>query len=395
MRVFVFDLMPYKENLDYLKGDARELPWPLSKQHFKPEVAAATYAEHLECWDELEPLGYDGIGINEHHTSPYGLMSSPNLMAAAVAQRTTRLQILVLGNLLPIHDPLRLAEELAMLDCMSQGRIISGFARGIPRELEVFGVPLSESRARFEEAWEVIRGAWTEDVFDHEGRFWSYHDVAIWPRPLQQPHPPVWIPITSSRESIEWAARHNLPIIPGAMGGLQEDIVRHYEDHLERNGHRRSPDHLVVTADAHVASSTEEAVNELAPYRLYFSRTLFSHGNITEANLQQQAGYLSSSAFDYVRPENLHLAARAREDYRDLTLADIERQAERAPWGPPDEVARKIIAAADRVGANTVLVSLNRGAVPKEMFLEQIRRFGREVLPALRAHEPERSSSPA
>lgn len=395
MRVFVFDLMPYKENLEHVKGDARELPWPLSKRHFKPEAAAATYAEHLECWDELEPLGYDGLGVNEHHTSPYGLMNSPNLIAAAVAQRTTKLKILLLGNLLPIHDPLRLAEELAMLDCLSQGRIISGFARGIPRELEVFGVPLPEARARFEEAFEVIRGAWTEEVFDFEGRFWSYHDVALWPRPLQQPHPPVWIPITSSRESIEWAAGHDLPIIPGAMGGLQQDIVRHYEEHLERHGHHRTPDHVIVTADAHVASSTEEAVSELAPYRLYFSRTLFSHGNITEANLQQQAGYLSSTAFDYVRPENMPLVARAREDYRDLTLADIERQAERAPWGPPEVVAQRIIAAADRVGANTVLVSLNRGGTPKEMFLEQIRRFGAEVLPALHAHQPELSSNPA
>jgi alkanesulfonate monooxygenase SsuD/methylene tetrahydromethanopterin reductase-like flavin-dependent oxidoreductase (luciferase family) len=179
------------------------------------------------------------------------------------------------------------------------------------------------------------------------------------------------------------------------MGGLQEDIVRHYEDHLQRHGYRRSPDHVIVTADAHVASSTEEAVKELAPYRLYFSRTLFSHGNITEANLQQQAGYLSSTAFDYVRPENMPLVARAREDYRDLTLADIERQAERAPWGTPAVVAQRIIAAADRVGANTVLVSLNRGGTPKEMFLEQIRRFGREVLPALHAHQPQLSSSPA
>ena len=109
-------------------------------------------------------------------------MNSPNLLAAAAAQRTRRLKLLVYGNLLPLHDPLRLAEELAMLDCMSNGRIVSGFARGIPREHNVYGVPLADSRARFEEAWEIIHRAWTEEVFSYEGRFWSYRDVAIWPR---------------------------------------------------------------------------------------------------------------------------------------------------------------------------------------------------------------------
>ena len=88
-------------------------------------------------------LGYDGVGFNEHHCSPYGLMNSPNLMAAAAAQRTKKLKLLIYGNLLPLHEPLRLAEELAMLDCLSNGRLISGFARGIPREYQVHNVPLT------------------------------------------------------------------------------------------------------------------------------------------------------------------------------------------------------------------------------------------------------------
>jgi alkanesulfonate monooxygenase SsuD/methylene tetrahydromethanopterin reductase-like flavin-dependent oxidoreductase (luciferase family) len=79
----------------------------------------------------------------------------------------------------------------------------------------VHNVPLAESRARFEEAYEIITRAWTEEVFSYEGRFWSYHDVALWPRPVQQPHPPIWMPIVGSQESIEFAARHNIPITPG------------------------------------------------------------------------------------------------------------------------------------------------------------------------------------
>src|SRR6478752_10746493 len=215
MQVFVFDLLPYGGYLDDLEH-GKALPYPLGKDYFDSAVAVKTYAEHLEAWEALDRLGYDGVGFNEHHTSPYGLMNSPNVMAAAASQRTKRLKLLIYGNLLPIHDPLRLAEELSMIDCLSNGRLISGFARGIPREHVVYGVNQTESRARFEEAVGIIRGLWTEEVYSHEGKFWSYKDVAIWPRPVQQPHPPVWIPVTSSKETIEFAARNNLPITPGA-----------------------------------------------------------------------------------------------------------------------------------------------------------------------------------
>ena len=126
MKVFVFDLLAYGEQLDHLKV-GNELPYPLSSRHFRPDVAVRTYAEHLDAWEEIDRLGYDGLGFNEHHCSPYGLMNSPNLMAASAAQRTKRVKLLIYGNLLPLHEPLRLAEELAMLDCLSDGRLISGF----------------------------------------------------------------------------------------------------------------------------------------------------------------------------------------------------------------------------------------------------------------------------
>jgi alkanesulfonate monooxygenase SsuD/methylene tetrahydromethanopterin reductase-like flavin-dependent oxidoreductase (luciferase family) len=132
MKVFVFDLLAYGENIDHIK-QGLELPYPLSQKHFKADVAVRTYGEHLAAWEELDRLGYDGVGFNEHHCSPYGLMNSPNLMASAAAQRTKKLKLLIYGNLLPLHEPLRLAEELAMLDCLSEGRIISGFARAASR----------------------------------------------------------------------------------------------------------------------------------------------------------------------------------------------------------------------------------------------------------------------
>ena len=392
MKVFVFDLLPYAEHLDHLK-QGKELPYPLPRRHFKPEVAVRTYEEHLTAWEEMDRLGFDGVGFNEHHTSPYGLMNSPNLMAASAAQRTRRIKLLIYGNLLPLHDPLRLAEELAMLDCLSNGRIVSGFARGIPREHNVYRVPLRDSRARFEEAWEIVRRAWTEEVFSYTGRFWSYDNVAIWPRPVQQPHPPVWVPVTGSKETIEWAGRYNVPITPGLVPtrGLREDIIRHYARCLAQHSHRLTPDHLIIQASVYVADSKAQAVKEAGPYTLYFNQTLFSHGNISEASLQRDAGYLSAGSFDYVRPENLAAVSGARERFRDMTLADVERDAEQMPWGTPDEVVERITAAADHAGANTVLINVNRGAMPQEMFMHQIQRIGSKVLPALQAHQVTRT----
>ena len=391
MKVFVFDLLAYGEQLDHLKNGGTELPYPLGKRHFKPEVAVRTYAEHLDAWEELDKLGYDGVGFNEHHCSPYGLMNSPNLMAASAAQRTRRLKLLIYGNLLPLHEPLRLAEELAMLDCLSKGRLISGFARGIPREYQVHNVPLADSRARFEEAYDIVTRAWTEDVFSYEGRFWSYKDVAIWPRPVQKPHPPVMIPIVGSKESIEFAGRHDIPITPGlAGGGLRGDIIRHYARSLAAAGHRVTPNHLSLALNAYVADSKAQAVREVAPYHLYFNRTLFSHGSFTETARQREAGYVSPTSTDYVRPENQRAAAMAREDFRNMTMEDIERMAETMPWGTPKEVVERIIAQAESAGANMVQIGFNRGAMPQDMFLEQIRRFARDCLPALQAHEVKR-----
>src|ERR1700712_1030069 len=299
MKVFVFDLLAYGEQLDHLKT-GNELPYPLAGQHFKPEVAVRTYAEHLDAWELIDQLGYDGLGFNEHHCSPYGLMNSPNLMAASAAQRTKRVRLLIYGNLLPLHEPLRLAEELAMLDCLSNGRLISGFARGIPREYNVHNVPQSESRARFEEAYEIIMQAWTEDVFSHEGRFWSYHDVALWPRPVQQPAPPVWTPITSSKESIEWAAAHDVPITPGlGSRSAREDIIRYYAQCLARAGHRMTPDHLTISMEAYVADSKAQAVAEYGPHHLYFNRVLYSHGNTTELAINKRSGYVSESSASF------------------------------------------------------------------------------------------------
>src|SRR5262249_55441047 len=225
-------------------------------------------------------LEFRRVLFRSYHVTPYGLMNSPNLLAASIAQRTSKLKLLMYGNLLPIHDPLRLAEEIAMLDCLSNGRIICGVARGAPREYKVFNIPLDESRARFDEAYEIMRRAWSEESFSFEGKFHQYKNIALWPRPVQNPMP-VWVPVSRSRDSIEWAAANNIPITPGAMGGPSRmDTIRYYAECQRKHGREITPKHLNIQIDAYVADTREQAIAEYGPYVAYFHNVLFNFDHV-------------------------------------------------------------------------------------------------------------------
>ncbi len=230
MQVFVFDWLPYGENLDKFRVNG-EMP-RLGREHFDPQVAVDTYSQPLEAWVELERHGFDGIGINEHHGTPFGLGNSPNLIAAAIARMTQKLKILVYANLLPIHEPLRLAEELAMLDCLSNGRLIAGVARGAPREYRIFNVPhVRVARA--------VRGSVRGHPSRVDGRALSRStgsSTSTRTCPSGRARCSSRIRrygcrSPSSRETIEWAAANDIAITPGVFPGRCAKI---------RSGHMRA-----------------------------------------------------------------------------------------------------------------------------------------------------------
>jgi len=392
VKVYLMDLLPYAEHFDEFKP-GRSMPYPLPGRYHDPKVSARTYAEHFALWNEMEDLGFDGVGLNEHHTTPHGLMVSPNMAAIAAARTTKKLKFFMLGNLLPLHNPLRIAEELAMVDCVSEGRIMSGFARGVPREYRVYDVKMGESRARFDEALEIILKAWTEDTFSFEGKFWQYKDISIWPRPFQQPHPPVWIPFTGSKETIELAGRHNFSaVIPAGHAGVTADIVNHYASRLAAYGHSVQPDQICMFTDAYVAADAQAALDEYLPYYLYFVQTLWHHGSEAPNSELGKAGYVASSSYDYIREENRPFAEMDRAKIRLTNAEDVAKRVDSGAlaFGSPKEVAERLIHKAEQMGANQMLLNVNLGALPFDLFQEQIRRFGREVLPILQAHEVKR-----
>ena len=346
MKVFVFDLLAYGEQLDHLKVGS-ELPYPLSSRYFKADVAVRTYAEHLEAWEEMDRLGYDGVGFNEHHCSPYGLMNSPNLMAAAAAQRTKKLKLLIYGNLLPLHEPLRLAEELAMLDCLSNGRLISGFARGIPREYQVHNVPLKDSRARFEEAYEIVTRAWTEDIFSYRRKILVLQgrgDLAA--AGAEGRARKSGFRSSAARNRSSSPAKKNAVITPGlARGGLQEDIIRYFAKCLAK---QRPQDHAASSLDrAAGLCRRQQGGGGAASSRPI---TSISTARCSATATSPRPPSSATPATSRNPPTTMcgrrtcSAAQGLREDYRNMTMADFERQAEHMPFGTAKEVTERIIA---------------------------------------------------
>src|SRR5712692_8074204 len=277
MQVYCFHLMPWAylpENF----SQAYHTAWVVCPNTlYDPELGHPLYNRYLDELELADRLGFDGVCVNEHHQTAYGLMPAPNIIAAMLTQRVKRAKIALLGNALPLRDhPLRVAEEVAMLDVISGGRIISGFVRGIGCEYFSHRMEATHSRERFEEAHDLIIKAWTEPgPFEFAGKHYRFRYVNPWPRPLQQPHPPIWLPSTGSIETIEMAARMGYPFIrvyeSAAVVKQLFDEVRAKGEELGRSV---GPDQIGWMVPIYVAETDARAYEEASQHVMYLFREL-------------------------------------------------------------------------------------------------------------------------
>ena len=231
----------------------------------KEDSSTADYYDQcLRLAVRADELGYHSVKTVEHSFFDYGGHSpNPCVFLSAIAARTKRIR-LITGAVIPaFHHPAHLGGDLAMLDNMSRGRLDAGFGRAfLPKEFEVYGVPMSESRERFEEGIGIIRNLWIHEKFSFKGKFWTLEDVRLMPRVVQKPHPPVWIAAISTEESFLYAARNgfNLMIVPyaGKPGQLQE-FVRAYRRVWAESGHKPGAEQIQVAQFCYVAEKREEA----------------------------------------------------------------------------------------------------------------------------------------
>ncbi len=199
---------------------------------------ASVYETALERFGIMDQTGYDAVWLAEHHFSSFSVCPSVHMMGTMAAARTKQLRIGTAVSLAPFYNPLRLAEEVALLDVLSGGRVNWGAGRGFERsEFAAFGIPGEESGPRFHEAVEIVLKAWTNQRLTHHGRFFDYDGVEVLPKPLQTPHPPVWM-AASSTPAIDWAASQGFSILMDPHSSRADLIAkrRHYASRLVEAG---------------------------------------------------------------------------------------------------------------------------------------------------------------
>ena len=350
------------------------------------------YQEYIDQLAYGDELGFDGMVLNEHHQNIYGLMPSPNIIAAALTQKTTHGKIVVLGNLLPLHlNPLRVAEEYAMIDSMSGGRLIAGFAVGGGPEAFNYNVPSVRGRRQFWEAIDLIVRTWTEDgPFEHEGPEYPLRYVNIWPKPRQTPHPRVWVPGALSVETMENVAQRGFDYFLSSRthGAGTRMAAERFGEVLKAHGDAYTPFRFGVLLSVYVAETDEQAREESQEGIWYFLKNcLKGHLRRTGRTLTFGPGVPSQS----VRSWQAYLE---RSEFGAKMLGDVEdwEELEAAASiivGSPETVRQRLWDLIEQAEVGNLLVQFHFGNMKPEHARKSMRLFMEQVAPALKRDSAE------
>src|SRR2546426_749121 len=350
------------ETARYCSPQTLPSEWPVPSGAYDREAGARAYRGMIERLEYVEELGFDWISVSEHHYSPRILTPAPIVSASYIAARLHKIKIALLGPIVPQSNPVRVAEELAMLDTLAQGRLVVGLLRGTTNEYLTYDLNPAEARERTDEGMELILKAWTEPrPFGWQGRHFKYRTVSIWPRPLQQPHPPTYA-LGTSRESCEFAARHRLGC--GVSYGPFEVMARatrYYREACARHGWEPAPEQIIYRANMLVADTDEEA-----------------HA-LLKAQPNQAPFAMRAGVRDAVKTlDSRNIAGEARSPVLTGALPTTF-------VGSPDTVVEQVRRARDVIGAGVLDLSLHPpGARDLEPLTRALELFAKKVLPRIR-----------
>ena len=257
--------------------------WPASPEFCAPAVAQGSYARYLEMVEAAEALGFDWVSVSEHHYAPYQMTPNPMIMASAIIQRTSRVRVALLGPLIPLNNPVRLAEEVAMLDALSGGRIEVLFLRGTPNEHKTYDTAPERTKAMTQEGIELILKAWTsEKPFAWAGEQYTFETISIWPRITQQPHPPVF-GSGNSEDSVVFAARQRIGIaFSFAAPETVKGWIDLYRAECAKAGWAPTPNHIIYRGIAYCAPTDEQAHGDMVAW---FGQQAEAQGKLQSATL--------------------------------------------------------------------------------------------------------------
>ncbi len=350
------------ETARYRAPQALPPEWPVPSGAYDPDAGVQAYRDMIERLQYVEELGFDWVSVSEHHYSPRILTPSPIVSASYIAARLQKITIALLGPIVPHSNPVRVAEELAMLDTLAQGRLVVGLLRGTTNEAMTYDLNPREARERTDEGMELILKAWTEpQPFGWQGRHFQYRTVSIWPRPLQQPHPPTYA-LGTSRESCEFAARHHLGC--GVSYGSFESVgkaTRYYREQCARYGWQPAPEQIIYRANMLLAETDEEA----------------------QALLQAQPGGAPFAMRAGVRDAIMTLDS--RNIAGEARTLNVGGALPTTFVGSPDTVVEQVRRCRDVVGAGVLDLSLHPpGSGDLGPLMRALELFGTKVLPRIR-----------
>jgi luciferase family oxidoreductase group 1 len=330
--------------------------------------------EQMDLMRAAEDLDFDSVWPAEHHFTEYGYCASPALSLAAIANETHRIRLGSGIVVLPLNHPLRVAEDYAFLDHMSDGRVDLGVGRGYqPLEFERYGVDQSSTRTRFDEALQVIRQAWTTGQVNFEGEHFRFHDVPVRPKPMQVPHPPIWMAALSP-ESFEIAGRYGLNLLSGSVFGLSPGNAQarraDYHRGLAAGGHSAEGKSVGYLSMVYVADSMEQARAEFRDPVLWYYETIAKY-------VAPRSGAVSGY--------EIYASFRDVASTADWDLL-VEREA--VICGDPDFVIEKLHEHQQTFGFTDLLCWTRLGGLEHGKVLRSMELMRDKVIPALRDSEP-------
>lgn len=373
MRFNLFHLMPYQHLPEDFDERYSSASLTLPNGIYDPQKGQQLFNSYLDELEYAEGLGFDSICVNEHHQSAYGLMPSPNIVVAALARRTSRMELCVLGNAIALRDhPLRVAEEIAMLDNITGGRVISGMVRGIGFEYFAQAINPTKSSARFREAHDLIVKAWTtREPFHWLSDNYEFRYVNAWPRPVRQPHPPIWVPGTGSRETAKWVAEHRYNYLsvyaPSRVVKAWFDTFRAAATGC---GYIPAPEQIGLLLPIYVGETDAKALEEARPHLEW----LFHKGLKITRELYFPPGYLSEGSLRGM----LSSGAKA---FNELSYEELLEHGY-AIVGSAATVREKLRALQAYLGFGNLCALLQFGDMPHQRALRNMELFASEVMSA-------------
>jgi alkanesulfonate monooxygenase SsuD/methylene tetrahydromethanopterin reductase-like flavin-dependent oxidoreductase (luciferase family) len=384
MKLMWFHLMPYTELPDDFRDKHPSVWVDIHSSLFDPRRAHHMYNDFMDELEFAAECGFDAVCVNEHHSNGYGLMPSPNLIASALARRTNDTALCVMGNSLALYNPpTRVAEEFAMIDVISGGRLIAGFPVGTPMDTcYAFGQNPSMLRDRYYEAHDLVLRAWTEpDTFAFNGRFNQQRYVNVWPRPIQKPHPPIWIPGGGSIETWRWCAEMDHVYAYLSYFGYQagQATMDGFWAEMDRLGKDRNPYRAGFLQFVGVAETREEA------YRLYSEPAEYFYGRClhVDPRFANAPGYTSEATQRAGVVGQVAQVARMRRF--DTLAREMDAIVEKGYViiGSPDEVAAQLREVATNLNVGHLMLLLQFGNMGKDLAKYNTKLFAEKVMPQL------------